>query len=251
MGATEAVITDLKRRVADAQSIVVFTGAGISAESGVPTYRGQGGFWKNYRAQDLATLEAFDRDPTLVWGWYRERRNKLLEVEPNDGHRAIAEAAARIPVTLVTQNVDGLHTFAGSTEPLELHGNIWREHCTSCPATSDNSHHWAEKIVEAETDPLPVCPDCEALMRPSVVWFGEQLDPRIIESAFRAAEGCDLMFVIGTSGEVQPAASLPPVARRSGAHVVEINLEPTLLTSRCNTSLFEPAALVLPKILAE
>ncbi len=250
MGGPEAVITDLKRRVADAESIVVFTGAGMSAESGVPTYRGQGGLWKNFRAQDLATLEAFDRDPALVWGWYRDRRNKLLEVEPNDGHRAIAEAASRIPVILVTQNVDGLHTFAGSEDPLEFHGNIWREHCTACPATSDKSHFWREKIPEPENDPLPECPDCAALVRPSVVWFGEQLDPQVIEAAFKAAEGCDLMFVIGTSGEVQPAASLPLIARRSGAFVVEINLEPTVLTDRCNTSLFEPAARVLPNILA-
>jgi NAD-dependent deacetylase len=250
MGTPDEVVTEARRRVADARSVVVFTGAGMSAESGVPTYRGQGGLWKNLRAQDLATLEAFDRDPALVWAWYRERRNKLLEVEPNDGHRAIAEAAGRVPLTLVTQNVDGLHTFAGSAGPLELHGNIWREHCMSCPASSDKSHHWREKTIEGEKDPLPVCPDCESLMRPSVVWFGEQLDARVIEAAYRAAEGCDVMFVVGTSGEVQPAASLPVLARRAGAYVVEVNVEPTLLTARCSTSLFEPAARVLPKILA-
>ena len=250
MGATEAVITDLRRRVADAASVVVFTGAGVSAESGVPTYRGQGGLWKNFRAQDLATLEAFDRDPALVWGWYRERRNKLLEVLPNDAHRAIAEAAGRVPITLATQNVDGLHAFAGSEGFLELHGNIWRENCISCPTTEDRSHHWREKVVQGEADPLPECPACTSLMRPSVVWFGEALDGRVIEAAFRAAEGCDLMFVIGTSGEVQPAASLPVVARRAGAYVVEVNVEPTLLTERCDVSLFEPAARVLPKILA-
>ncbi|HUT98822.1 MAG TPA: NAD-dependent deacylase [bacterium] len=250
MGATEAVITDLRRRVADAASVVVFTGAGMSAESGVPTYRGQGGLWKNFRAQDLATLDAFQRNPALVWGWYRERRNRLLEVEPNDGHRAIALAAGRVHLTLATQNVDGLHAFAGSVNFLELHGNIWREQCLSCPTTDDRSRHWLEKVTQGEADPLPLCPDCASLMRPSVVWFGEALDGRVIEAAFRAAEGCDLMFVVGTSGEVQPAASLPVLARRAGAYVVEVNIEPTLLTERCNVSLFEPAGRVLPKILA-
>jgi NAD-dependent deacetylase len=250
MGATEAVIADLRRRAADAASVMFFTGAGMSTESGVPTYRGQGGLWKNFRAQDLATLDAFERDPALVWGWYRERRNKLLEVEPNDGHRAIAEAAARIPITLATQNVDGLHAFAGSRDLLELHGNIWREHCLSCPTTEDRSRHWREKVTQGEADPLPECPACASLMRPSVVWFGEPLDGRVIEAAFRAAEACDLMFVIGTSGEVQPAASLPVAARRAGAYVVEVNVEPTLLTERCSVSIFEPAARVLPKILA-
>jgi len=250
MGATEAVIADLRRRVADAASVMVFTGAGMSAESGVPTYRGQGGLWKNFRAQDLATLDAFERDPALVWGWYRERRNKLLEVLPNDGHRAIAEASDRVPITLATQNVDGLHAFAGSKDFLELHGNIWREHCLSCPTTEDRSLHWRDKLTQGEADPLPECPACASLMRPSVVWFGEALDGRVIEAAFRAAEECDLMFVIGTSGEVQPAASLPVAARRAGAYVVEVNVEPTLLTERCSVSLFEPAARVLPKILA-
>ena len=251
MAAPEHLVEELKRRMAASAGVVVFTGAGMSAESGVPTYRGQGGLWKSFRAQDLATLDAFRRDPALVWSWYRERRNKLLEVEPNEGHRAVARAAGRVPLTLVTQNVDGLHAFAGSKGFLELHGNIWREHCLACPSAGDKSRHWREKVVEPESAPLPECPDCAALMRPSVVWFGEPLDTGVLEAAFRAAEACDLFFVVGTSGEVQPAASLPVAARRAGAYVVEVNVEPTLLTERCHVSLFEPSAKVLPRIFAD
>lgn len=246
------LIADLRRRVRETDEILVLSGAGVSAESGVPTYRGAGGLWKNFRAQDLATVEAFDRDPALVWGWYRSRRRALLDCEPNAAHRALAEAVERgLELRVVTQNIDGLHTFAGLDGVLELHGNIWREKCVRCPQTVDRCEDYLARRAVPVDDPPPECPGCGDILRPDVVWFGEQLDTRVLEQAFRLAESCELMLVVGTSCEVHPAALLPLVARKAGAYVVEVNIEPTVATDRCSVSLFEPAARALPKLFAE
>jgi NAD-dependent deacetylase len=242
-------IESARRNLVKADRLVIFTGAGISAESGVPTYRGVGGLWKNFRAQDLATVAAFQRDPALVWGWYRSRRRALLDCQPNAAHRAIAEAAKERRLTLITQNVDGLHSLAGYDNPWELHGNIWREFCVECYHPVDRHAAWLNRTVEDEDAPLPKCPKCGGLLRPAIVWFGEQLDTHLLEQAFEAAEHCDAMIVIGTSGQVQPAAMLPILARRGGAMVVEINLEPTPLTEYANYSLYAPAGEVLPQLL--
>ncbi len=221
---------------------VALTGAGVSAESGVPTFRSPGGLWRHYRPEDLATPQAFARDPNLVWEWYDWRRGLIAGCEPNAAHAALAEMEARLPdFVLITQNVDGLHQLAGSRRVLELHGNIWRMRCTRQGTT----------LTERRT-PLPAlpprCPECGAPLRPDVVWFGEALPADILESAFEAAAACDLMLVVGTSAVVQPAAGLPLLARDNGAVLVEVNPEPTLLSGYADLSLRQPAAQALPEL---
>lgn len=196
--------------------MAVLTGAGISADSGVPTFRdAMTGLWATYRAEDLATPEAFARDPRFVWEWYRWRRNLVDRARPNDGHRAVSALERRVPdFVLVTQNVDGLHALAGSRNVVELHGNIRRARCTGCGRSFD----WHP---DAE---IPVrCPACRSMARPDVVWFGEALPPAALDAAYQAARTCDLLFSIGTSNVVFPAASIPPLAAARGAHVVIVN----------------------------
>lgn len=248
---TRLSFEECRKKLDEAGEVVVLTGAGISAESGVPTYRGAGGLWKNFRAQDLATLEAFDRDPGLVWGWYRARRRALLDCRPNPAHYALARAAERsdCSLTLITQNVDGLHSMAGFDGPLEIHGNIWRERCVRCEQRLDRTADHAGMRVDPEDAPPPRCPVCESLTRPDIVWFGEPLDTGLLERSFVAAESCDVFIVIGTSCEVHPAAMIPLVARKAGACLIEINIEPTPLTERCNLSLFEAASVAVPRLL--
>ncbi len=222
--------------------VVALTGAGISAESGVPTFRGQDGLWKTYRAEELATPEAFSAEPALVWEWYNWRRGRVAGVNPNPGHTVLARWESQFPsFTLITQNVDGLHARAGSAKILELHGNIWKLRCT-VEAT----------VTEDRTNPLPElpprCPSCGALLRPHVVWFGEALDREILGQAFAASEACDIMLVIGTSAVVHPAATLPLMAARSGARVIEVNPEPTPLTMSADLSLRGPSGLILPAV---
>lgn len=225
-----------------ATRVVVLTGSGISAESGVPTFRGEDGLWKTYRAQDLATPTAFARDPNLVWEWYDWRRNLMASKQPNAGHRVLAGWESRFPeFSLITQNVDGLHQRAGSTRVLELHGNLWKLRCTKEGTVREN--------LESPLSSLPpVCPDCGEMLRPHVVWFGESLDPEVIHEASRLSAGCDLMFVIGTSAVVQPAASLPFAALDRGARVVEINPEPTPLTPYVPFSFRGKAGEILPRL---
>jgi NAD-dependent deacetylase len=222
--------------------VAVLTGAGISAESGVPTFRGRDGLWRHYRPEELATPAAFRRDPELVWQWYDWRRGLIGSCAPNPAHQTLAGMEARLPgFTLITQNVDGLHQLAGSRRVLELHGNIWRMRCTREGTT-----------LTDRTSPLPEipprCAECGALLRPDVVWFGEGLPDEILQAAFEAAAACDVMLVIGTSAVVQPAASLPLAARRNGAALVEINPEPTPLTHLADLSLQQPAAQALPEL---
>lgn len=238
------------RKVADAlagaRAVAVLTGAGISAESGVPTFRGPDGLWRNFRAEQLATPEAFARDPAMVWEWYRWRRTRMASVSPNAGHLALARMETRVPAfTLITQNVDGLHARAGSRFLVELHGNIWRDRCTGDPA------HVLERqpsdiAGQAETG-LPRC-RCGALLRPDVVWFGEALNPDHLEAAVDAVGSAQVVLVVGTSSVVYPAAALPAVARRAGALVVEINPEETPLTREAHVALRGPAGRVLSEL---
>ncbi len=220
------------------------TGAGVSQESGVPTFRdAQSGLWAQYRPEDLATPEAFRRNPKLVWDWYAMRRARADSVAPNPGHYALVEMARCIEdFTLITQNVDGLHARAGSPKVIELHGNIRRVKCFECgqPAAT-----WRE---DGET--VPRCAACGGLLRPDVVWFGEMLPSEALDAAWAAARACQVFFSIGTSGLVQPAASLAYAARGGGAAVVEINLEPTPLTAQADFFLRGKSGEILPALVA-
>jgi NAD-dependent deacetylase len=222
--------------------VAVLTGAGISAESGVPTFRGPDGLWRRCRAEDLATPEAFARDPKLVWEWYDWRRGKIAGVGPNPGHDTLAKWETRFPAfTLITQNVDGLHAKAGSKNILELHGNIWKTRCT---AEGTIAEHFDVPI----TNIPPRCPSCGALLRPHIVWFGEMLDRAVIDRAFAESAASDVMLVVGTSALVQPAASLPYHAAASGAKVIEINPDATPLSPEATISLRGKAGDILPLI---
>jgi NAD-dependent deacetylase len=228
--------------LAGVRRVVALTGAGISAESGVPTFRGKDGLWRQYRAESLATPEAFARDPGLVWEWYDWRRGLIAPVAPNPGHAVLAAWEHRFKdFAVITQNVDGLHRKAGTRNLLELHGNIWRARCTR-----------EGTVRELAATPLarvpPLCPECGAVLRPDIVWFGESLDPDVLDRAFALSAACEIMFVVGTSSVVQPAASLPAAAARGGAKVVEVNLEPTPLTPHADYFLAGPAGQVLPAL---
>ncbi|MEW5914089.1 MAG: NAD-dependent deacylase [Thermodesulfobacteriota bacterium] len=229
------------RRLAQAQRVTVLTGAGVSAESGVPTFRGPGGLWENHRAEDLATPQAFSRDPALVWRWYNWRRGLMAQCQPNPAHLALVELENRTPqFTLITQNVDGLHRLAGSQAPLELHGNLWWVRCMDCGARYEER--------ELELPAPPPCRECGGLLRPHVVWFGESLDSRILGAAWRAAASCQVMLVAGTSAVVQPAAGLASVARQAGAFVIEVNLEQTSNSPEVHISLLGKAGEILPEL---
>jgi NAD-dependent protein deacetylase/lipoamidase len=229
------------QRLRAARRVVVLTGAGISAESGVPTFRGPGGLWRQYRPEDLATPEAFARDPHLVWEWYAWRRETIAPLRPNAAHAALVMLEERTPeFLLATQNVDGLHAAAGSVRLVDLHGTIWRLRCTACG-----------REREDRRVPLPDLPprcDCGALLRPGVVWFGEALPEEAVAASFAAARAADVVLVVGTSSLVHPAAALPQVARAAGAFVVEINPEPTPLTPRADLSLRGTAATLVPAV---
>jgi NAD-dependent deacetylase len=232
-------ILAVREKLTQSKRVVVLTGAGISAESGVPTFRGEGGLWRQFRAMDLATPESFARDPRLVWEFYNWRRELLAPLRPNAAHLALVELEKKVPhFILITQNIDGLHQKAGSQNILELHGNIWWLRCTQCG-----------QVGEDRTAPLPALPRCAAcggLLRPHVVWFGEMLDAAVMEKAYAEIQTCDLMLVIGTSGTVQPAASMGMHAKGAGAMVVEINLEPTPYTNSFHISLIGKAGDIVP-----
>jgi NAD-dependent deacetylase len=221
--------------------VAVLTGAGVSAESGVPTFRGEGGLWRDFRPEQLATPEAFRRDPALVWEWYDWRRGLIDPCVPNAAHATLAEMEAALPdFALITQNVDGLHQAAGSHNVLELHGDIWRARCTGCGRVSEDRRVPLPQIP-------PRCPECGALLRPDVVWFGESLPLEVLDAAWAAAARCRLMLVVGTSAVVQPAASLPLVALRNRARLVEVNPAETPLSGHAHEILRGPAAELLPK----
>ena len=214
----------IKSKLHTEQSITVLTGAGISAESGVPTFRESDGLWKNFRPEQLATLKAFHADPYLVWEWYDWRRKLIEAIEPNPAHYVLVEMENQTEqFTLITQNIDGLHYKAGSQNVLEIHGNIWKVQCAKCQRPSRNS--------EVPIQILPTCRQCGGLLRPKVVWFGEPLPAKELKAAQFATTHCNLMFIIGTSGLVQPAASLGVAGKQAGAYVVEINIEETPLSN--------------------
>lgn len=244
----EKQIGTIRRFLSEARSIAVLTGAGVSAESGIPTFRdAQTGLWAKYDPVELATPGAFARDPALVTRWYDERRRKCAECEPNPGHIALArlqdqfEAAGK-GFTLITQNVDRLHQQAGSRDPLELHGTLWVWRCTSCGKEREE-----RKVPFAEHPPR--C-ECGGMRRPAVVWFGESLPESAIAAAWRAAEGCGLFMSLGTSSVVEPAASLGRVAAAGGAKTVEINPQETPLSSWVDVTVRGTTGELLPMILA-
>ncbi len=227
--------------ILDAETVVALTGAGASADSGIPTFRGKDGLWNRYDPRELATPEAFAKDPEKVWKWYLWRRKKIAEAEPNDAHRILARMEEEgLLEAVITQNVDGLHQRAGSERVIELHGNIWRDECIDCDYERMNDPERGEGL---EYDELPPrCPECGELLRPGVVWFGEPLPPDALVEAEELARGCDVMLVIGTSGEVRPAADLPVVARQHGARLIEINPSETQLSHHMHVCIRERAA---------
>lgn len=237
------VLADLAGHLSQVERLVVLTGAGISVESGIPTFRGPEGMWRTFRPEELATPQAFRRDPQLVWEWYDWRRGKIAQARPNPGHEALVRLEARIPdFTLLTQNVDGLHRLAGSQQMLEIHGCIWEMCCLACGV-----------IKEDRRVPLPLlphCDDCGGLLRPNVVWFGEPLNQEILRQAEAALARAQVMLVVGTSAVVQPAASFALWARQYGATIAEINPDPTPLTAHCDVTLTGKAGVVLPLLLA-
>jgi NAD-dependent deacetylase len=243
---TPASAAQVREALAEARSIVVLTGAGISAESGIPTFRdAMTGLWARFRPEDLATPEAFLRDPRTVWEWYAWRRERVESVQPNAGHHALARlehhATARgSRFLLVTQNVDGLHAAAGSRAMIELHGNIRRVKCF-------DAGHPAERWSSESPGPPP-CPLCGSPLRPDVVWFGEALPEGALEAALEAAAACDLFLSIGTSGLVEPAASLAYRALEGGARVIEVNPDPTALAARSWASFAGKAGEILPRL---
>jgi NAD-dependent deacetylase len=230
--------------IARARSVAVLTGAGVSAESGVPTFRdAQTGLWAQFDPQKLATPDAFRRNPKLVWDWYAWRRTLVAKAEPNAGHRALAVLEGRVSdFVLITQNVDGLHRRAGSRNVVELHGNIGR---VKCSRENTIVEHWIEV-----GDEVPRCAGCGALLRPDVVWFDETLPPDALQAAEGAARRCQILLVVGTSAEVYPAAALPDYAKSAGATIVEINPNPTPLSDFADYVLRGPGGAVLPALVA-
>ncbi len=213
-------IQELKARLARATGVTVLTGAGISADSGVPTFRGADGLWKDHRPEELASPGAFARNPKLVWEWYNWRRELIAAKQPNPAHTALVELEHKVKkFWLITQNVDGLHPLAGSQRLSEIHGNIWKVRCTQCGKVAVNR--------DVPIAVLPECMTCRGLLRPHIVWFGESLDPDDLQQSFNALRNCDVLLIIGTSGVVYPAASFGPIAKENGAFVAELNLDPT------------------------
>ncbi len=232
----------LKEKVTSARALTVLTGAGISADSGVPTFRGADGLWRNYRAEDLATPEAFERNPRLVWEWYNWRRELIAAKSPNAAHEAVVELEHRCPhFWLITQNVDGLHRAAGSRQLSEIHGNIWMVRCTSCGFVEENH--------DVPITILPTCRHCRGLLRPHIVWFGESLPADDMTRCAEALESCDVLLVIGTSGVVYPAAGFASAAKEAGAFVAEINMEETPQSRVVDLSLRGRARDIVPLLL--
>jgi NAD-dependent deacetylase len=235
-------IDAVRRRLETARRITVLTGAGVSAASGVPTFRGAGGLWRNQQAQQLATPEAFARDPVLVWEWYAWRREVIAGCEPNAAHHAISRWSERPGFTLITQNVDGLHERAGTRDVVRFHGSIWRLRCADACGRAE----WDDLRVPLVPLP-PRCPACGALARPGVVWFGETIPPGAAHAA-QAATACDVFLSVGTSSLVYPAAGLVAEARRHGAFTVEIN--PDTTEAGVDVAIAAPAEVVLPLLAA-
>jgi len=237
-------ILDVRDRIQQAHSVTVLTGAGISADSGIPTFRGPDGLWKNFRPEELASPEAFARDPNLVWEWYNWRRELLATKYPNPAHETLVQLEQMLPdFWVITQNVDGLHSAAGTQHLTEIHGNIWKVRCTQC-----------QHIVVNRDIPLsfpPTCVDCGGLLRPHIVWFGESLATEDLECSYAALQRCEILLIIGTSGVVYPAASFASVAKDHGAFVVELTLDSTPNSSVVDVSFQGRAKELVPLLLKE
>jgi NAD-dependent deacetylase len=234
---------EARKLVKAARRVLVLSGAGISAESGLATFRGSDGLWENHRIEDVATPEAFERDPALVWRFYNLRRKNAAEVSPNAGHAALAGLAKKKEVRVVTQNVDGLHQKAGSKDVVELHGSLWRVRCAKC----------ASRVEDLPLEvPYPSrCPDCSGLLRPDIVWFGENLDPMVMMEAAACLELADVVLVVGTSAQVYPAASFAFEAAQRGIGVIEVNPEETAFSRKAGLSLRGKSGEILPRLFAE
>lgn len=263
-------MADFRKLFAKAKRIVILSGAGVSAESGVPTFRGAGGYWRKWQAQDLATPQAFARNPSQVWEFYHYRREVMLSKAPNPGHLAIAECEARLHkqgrrVMVITQNIDELHRRAGTKNLLELHGSLFKTRCTSCGVVAENykSPICPALAGKGAPDPdaqdaripvenLPRCEEsgCGGLLRPHVVWFGENLDPLVLEAVDTELALCDLCLVVGTSSVVYPAAMFAPQVSARGVPVAEFNTEVTPATDRFRFHFQGPCGTTLPEALA-
>ena len=253
-GPTEQAVAQVAGWLRDAERVVALTGAGVSAESGVPTFRGDNGLWRNHDPMSLATPDAFRRDPRGVWAWYRWRQALVRRCQPNAGHLALAELERRVPnFVLATQNVDGLHRAAGSTDVIELHGNLFADRCTRCGhvrSAWDDALGFEVDPGAPERDPeLPSCERCGGLTRPGVVWFGENLPEGALERAGRAAASSDLLLVVGTSGVVYPAAGLASIAARAGARVVVVNPQQSAHDGVADLTVSASSADALPRLL--
>ncbi|MCS6807934.1 MAG: NAD-dependent deacylase [Bacteroidota bacterium] len=238
----------LLRALVEARAVAVLTGAGVSAESGVATFRDPNGLWAKFRPEELASMDGFLKNPALVWEWYQARREVIERVTPNPGHYALAAMQAWYAerggaLTLITQNVDRLHHRAGSTDVLELHGNIVENYCSRCTRPHDYRYSDNPDVKEP-----PRCSYCGGMIRPAVVWFGEMLPVNILAAAHHAAEHCDVFLSIGTSAEVYPAAGLPLEAKQHGALLVEINPHPTVLTRYADEVIAAPSGEALPQL---
>ena len=229
------------QKLKDSRKIVFVTGAGISQESGIPTFRGKDGHWRKYDPMKLASIDAFYDDPKLVWEWYEDRRKNILAAKPNEGHFAISQMEEFKDVIVLTQNIDGLHQRSGSTNVLELHGSIIRIKCTIC--------NFTDNITENFESLPPKC-KCGSMLRPDVVWFGEPLPQNIWQSAMKEASVCDVMIIVGTSLVVSPANTLPVYAKQNGAILIEVNPEKTVMSNDMVLSVQATSVDTLPKLLS-
>jgi NAD-dependent deacetylase len=247
---SEAQLKKARAGLGSARHVCILTGAGISAASGIKTFRDAGGLWEDHRVEQVATLEGFEEDPALVWRFYNARRKAADRASPNAAHLALArmelalkrQSGTRMSFTILTQNIDGLHQQAGSQNVLELHGSVWQVRCMDC-----------EEISEDYPLELPIparCDDCGALLRPNVVWFGEMLDRAVLDAAEQAIQKCDLLLVVGTSAVVQPAASFPLLASRRGIPIIEVNTEVTPVSVYATVALKGPAEILLPELIS-
>ncbi|MCB0730324.1 MAG: NAD-dependent deacylase [Ignavibacteriae bacterium] len=232
---------EFAERLKKADTLLFFTGAGISAESGIATFRGKDGLWNKLKPEELANFNAFMKNPDMVWEWYQYRRQIVDESKPNNGHKAIVDFEKFFKVYISTQNVDNLHARAGSTKIEELHGSIVRNFCIDCKTFYNHQELKFEKKV-------PHCEKCNGLIRPDVVWFGENLRGDAFPNSEKFAKECDICFVVGTSAIVYPAAYIPQTAKNYGAYIVEINIEPTELTYSADYSIFGKSGEILPQI---
>ncbi len=246
---TELLTSQAKERLYSSRKVVVLTGAGISAESGIPTFRDIDGIWSKFSHEEMASFDAFFKNPQNVIEWYKKRREIIEKIEPNEGHFALKRMEQLFQsFHIITQNIDGLHQKAGNKNIVEIHGNIMHNYCINCKKTYNISEF--DKLYESNSEHIPKC-QCGGIVRPDVVWFGEQLPKEAIEKSFQMAEEADVFFSIGTSSLVKPASDLPIVALHNGAFLIEVNPIKTGLTSYTHLNIQGKSGKVLPQLLKE